>query len=162
MVFGMVRIPLGNLEGEMVTAQISPKAPFSKERGQAVALFALLLPIMAVFAVLIMEYMITTARTMSAVAAADLAAHAGAQEITLDPDGTIRTTELGRQVAASYFQAQKLEFVALSNIQCGRFQDRPACRVAVQVQTPGFLLPKKWIPINAIGYLAHGITRGDQ
>ena len=85
MVFGMVRVPLGNLEGEMVKKQCrvpygddisgirppsgmicqvqagtnipdTPTRDTGKplERGQAVALFALLLPIMAVFAVLIM------------------------------------------------------------------------------------------------------------
>ncbi len=132
------------------------------QAGQAVVLFALILPIMSIFAVLIMEYMVTTARMMSAVAAADLAAHAGAQEITVDPDGTIRATDKGRQVAGAYFQAQQMENVSLMNIQCGLFQNRPACRVAVQVQTPGYILPKKWVPVNAIGYLAHGVTRGDQ
>jgi hypothetical protein len=184
----MVRFPLRNLESEMEMKKSQkagvrrnrsrcfsptplypntpvpghPCSPTQKERGQAVVLFALILPIMSIFAVLIMEYMVTTARMMSAVAAADLAAHAGVQEITVDPDGTIRATDKGRQVAGAYFQAQRIEHVTLTNIECGLFQNRPACRVAVQVQTPGYILPKKKVAVNAIGYLAHGVTRGDQ
>ncbi len=165
MVLRMVCIPFGNLESEMemkASQSSSDGAGSHLQRGQAVALFALLLPIMSIFAVLIMEYMVTTARMMSAVAAADLAAHAGAQEITVDPDGTIRATDKGQLVAGAYFQAQQMENVSLTNIQCGIFQNRPACRVAVQVQSPGYILPKKWVPVNAVGYLAHGVTRGDQ
>ena len=63
-----------------------PDTPAQSERGQAVALFAILLPLMSIFAILLMDYMVTTARMMDAVAAADLAAHAGALEITVDPD----------------------------------------------------------------------------
>jgi len=136
--------------------------PVQSERGQSVALFAILLPLMSIFAILLMDYMVTTARMMDAVAAADLAAHAGALEITVDPDGTIRTTGAGAQVAAAYFQAQHLQNTQLSGVQCGLFHERPGCQVHAQVSTPGFLLPKKWITVNAIGYLAHGVTREDQ
>ena len=133
-----------------------------RERGQAVALFAILIPLMSIFAVLLMDYMITAARMMDAVAAADLAAHAGALEITVDPDGTIRSTGAGGQIAAAYFQAQHLPHTQLTSVQCGRFHDRPGCQVAAQVATPGFLLPKRWIQVTAQGYLAHGVTREDQ
>jgi len=133
-----------------------------KERGQAVVLFAILIPLMSIFAVLLMEYMITSVRTMDAVAAADLSAHAGAQEVALFPDGEIYATSEGAHVAAAYFQAQSLSYTSLSNVECGRFHDRPACRVSARVETPGFLLPKRWITVNAIGYLAHGVTREDQ
>lgn len=133
-----------------------------KEKGQAVALFALLVPLMSIFAVLLMEYMVSSARVMDTVAATDLAAHAGAQEIALEPDGTIYVTGRGEQVAASYFAAQGLPYAHLAYVQCGRFYDRPACRVGATVETPGWLLPKKYLDVNAIGYLAHGVTREDQ
>ena len=139
-----------------------PSTPPPGEHGQAVALFAILLPLMSIFAILLMDYMVTTARMMDAVAAADLAAHAGALEITVDPDGTIRTTGAGAQEAAAYFQAQHLQNTQLSGVQCGLFHERPGCQVHAKISTPGFLLPKKWITVNAIGYLAHGVTREDQ
>ena len=68
----------------------------------------------------------------------------------------------GAQVAAAYFQAQHLQNTQLSGVQCGLFHERPGCQVHAWVSTPGFLLPKKWITVNAIGYLAHGVTREDQ
>ncbi|MBL0348093.1 hypothetical protein [Candidatus Villigracilis affinis] len=50
----------------------------------------------------ILDYMVTNARVMETVAAADLAAHAGAQEITVLPDGTITATTAGNGIAANY------------------------------------------------------------
>ena len=66
------------------------------ERGQSILLFAILMPLMSLFLLGILDYMVTNARVMETVAAADLAAHAGAQEITVLPDGTITATT-GRQ-----------------------------------------------------------------
>jgi hypothetical protein len=34
--------------------------------------------------------------------------------------------------------------------------------VTVQVQSAGILLPQSWMTIRAQGYLANGVTRGDQ
>ena len=132
------------------------------ERGQAIALFALLVPITTLFAMGILEYMVTNLRVMETVAAADLAAHAGAQEIRVLPDGSIEATEAGRQVATAYFQAQRPEHSVFAGASCGQFDGRPGCRVQSQVQSMGYLLPQRWIGVNAIGYLAHGVTRGDQ
>ena len=53
------------------------------ERGQSILLFAILMPLMSLFLLGILDYMVTNARVMETVAAADLAAHAGAQEITV-------------------------------------------------------------------------------
>ena len=132
------------------------------ERGQSVILFAVLLPIMALFLLGILDYMLTTARVMETVAAADLAAHAGAQEITVLPNGVITATTRGNSIAASYFNSQAPGYTHLSSVSCGRHQGRPACIVQAQVKSTGFLLPSGWINVNAIGYLAQGVTRGDQ
>jgi hypothetical protein len=59
------------------------------EKGQSITLFALMLPLMAVFILGLFDYMVTNAHTMEAVAVADLSAHAGAQEIRLLPNGKI-------------------------------------------------------------------------
>ena len=152
----MVYLPFRNLEG-----QVAMK-PRISERGQSVLLFAVLMPIMALFLLGILDYMLTNARVMETVAVADLAAHAGAQEITVLPNGVITATTRGNSVAASYFNSQAPGYTHLSFVSCGRHQDRPACLVQAQVKSAGYLLPSRWVNVNAIGYLAHGVTRGDQ
>ena len=72
----VVHLAVGNMESKMAM-----KVKL-KERGQSVALFAILMPIMSLFLLGILDYMVTNARVMETVAAADLAAHAGA----LTPD----------------------------------------------------------------------------
>ena len=44
----------------------------SSEKGQSITLFALMLPLMAVFILGLFDYMVTNARVMEAVAVADL------------------------------------------------------------------------------------------
>jgi hypothetical protein len=134
----------------------------SKEHGQSVLLFAILMPVMSLFLLGILDYMVTNARVMETVAAADLSAHAGAQEITVLPDGTINVNSHGNQVAALYFNAQRPSYTQLVSVSCGRYQDRPACLVQAQIRSAGYLLPSRWVSVRAIGYLAQGVTRGDQ
>lgn len=133
-----------------------------KERGQAVLLFAVLMPLMSLFLLGILDYMVTNARTMEAVGIADLAAHAGAQEITVLPDGTITATREGDRVAARYFHAQRPDYIQLQSVSCGRHQGRPACLMVARVRSAGYLIPARWVTVRAIGYLAHGVTREDQ
>jgi Flp pilus assembly protein TadG len=152
----MVHLPLRNLEGEVAMKLRK------RERGQAVLLFAVLLPVMALFLLGILDYMLTNARVMETVAVADLAAHAGAQEITVLPNGVIIATTRGNGIAASYFNSQIPGYAHLAFVSCGLHQNRPACSVNAQVQSTGYLFPRRWINVNAIGYLAHGVTRGDQ
>lgn len=134
----------------------------SKERGQSILLFAILMPVMSLFLLGVLDYMVTNARVMETVAVADLAAHAGAQEITVLPDGTITATTAGNAIAATYFNAQQPGYAHLTSVSCGRYQNRPACLVQAQTQSTGYLLPTRSITVRAIGYLAHGVTRGDQ
>jgi len=132
------------------------------ERGQSILLFAVLLPLMAFFLLGILDYMVTNARVMETVAVADLAAHAGAQEITVLPNGLITATTRGNSIAANYFNGQAPAYAHLTFVSCGHQQNRPACFVRAQVQSAGYLLPSRSVTISAIGYLAHGVTRGDQ
>jgi hypothetical protein len=148
----MVHLTLGNLEGKVAM----------KERGQSILLFAILMPLMSLFLLGILDYMVTNARVMETVAAADLAAHAGAQEITVLPNGVITATNAGNAIAATYFNAQRPSYAHLVSVSCGRHQDRPACLVQAQTRSAGYLLPARSVTIRAIGYLAHGVTRGDQ
>ena len=120
------------------------------------------MPLMSLFLLGILDYMVTNARVMETVAAADLAAHAGAQEITVLPDGTITATTAGNVIAATYFNAQRPSYAHLISVSCGRHQNRPACLVQAQTRSAGDLLPARSVTVRAIGYLAHGVTRGDQ
>ncbi len=176
----MVRLPFRNLEGEVAMRKyqvlqcqvsglrsrcihLTPDTRHLKtERGQSILLFAILLPLMSLFLLGILDYMVTNARVMETVAAADLAAHAGAQEITVLPDGTITATQAGDGIALSYFEAQRPSYAQLVFVSCGRHQGRPACLLEAQTRSAGILLPARWITVRAIGYLAHGVTRGDQ
>jgi hypothetical protein len=85
----MVPLAFGNLEGQVAMKH----ARF--ERGQSFMRFAILMPLLSLFLRGILDYMVTNARVMETVAAADLAAHAGAQEITFLPDGTLTATRGG-------------------------------------------------------------------
>ena len=152
----MVRLALGDLEGEVAMKRMK------KESGQSVLLFAVLMPLMSLFLLGILDYMVTGARTMETVGIADLAAHAGAQEIMVLPDGTITATSGGNQIAALYFNAQRPPYTRLSSVSCGQHQGRPACLVVARVRSAGYLIPARWVRVRAIGYLAHGVTREDQ
>lgn len=134
-----------------------------KERAQAVMLFALLIPLTAVFALGIMDYMVTNIRVMETVAAADLAVHAGAQVVTVLPDGAIRSDTAGAvQTAAAYFSRQAPAESVLKSVTCGQLDGRPSCTLTASVQSAGFLLPKSWVRVQALGVLAYGATRADQ
>jgi hypothetical protein len=125
-------------------------------------LFALLLPVVALFLVGILDYMVTNARVMELVAAADLAAHAGAQEIAVRPDGTLAGLAEGQAVAGLYFQIQAPSEAQLLGVACGGTQGEPACQVWAQTPSAGYLIPERQIRVDATGYLAQGVTRGDQ
>lgn len=133
-----------------------------RQAGQALVLFALFLPVMALFLVGVLDYMLTNAQVMEVVAAADLAAHAGAQEIRVRPDGTLAGLAEGQAVAELYFRAQAPAGAQFLGAACGQDQGQPSCQVWAQTPSAGFLIPRRQIRISAVGYLAQGVTRGDQ
>ena len=140
------------------------KMPFYRrgEKGQSAAVFAVVVTALVLFVMGIMDYMVTTSRTMEAVAVADLSAHAGAQEVVVLPNGVIQVAPQGPGVAATYFSMQAASYMQLANVFCGRVQGRPACQVTVRVKSAGFLIPEHWVTVRAVGYLVYGATRGDQ
>ena len=144
--------------------KLSIQFPLSKrmEKGQSAAVFAVVVMALVLFVLGVMDYMITSARNMEAVAVADLSTHAGAQEVEVLPNGVIQVTPLGPTVAARYFSMQDRSYMRFINATCGTVQGRPACEVTVQVQSAGMLIPQYWMTIRALGYLANGVTRGDQ
>lgn len=122
-----------------------------------------MLPLMAVFILGLFDYMVTNARTMEAVAVADLSAHAGAQEIRLLPNGKILSdVPSAERVAADYFRMQTPSYVQFVNVVCGDTSERPFCRVTARVRSAGYLFPPRPITVHAVGYLAWGVTREEQ
>jgi hypothetical protein len=65
-------------------------------------------------------------------------------------------------VAELYFRVQAPSQARLLGIACGQAQGQPSCQVWAQIPSAGYLIPQRQIQINAIGYLAPGVTRGDQ
>ena len=130
------------------------------ERGQSITLFALMLPLLAVFILGLFDYMTTNARAMEAVAVADLSAHAGAQEVRLLPNGKILSdVDAAEEVAYDYFRMQAPSYVKFVGVVCGDSVDRPFCRVTARVNSAGYLFASRPITIHAVGYLAWGVTR---
>ena len=133
------------------------------QKGQSITLFALMLPLMAVFILGLFDYMVTNARVMEAVAVADLSAHAGAQEIKLLPNGKILSdVPSAERVAADYFRMQAPAYVQFVNVVCGDVSNRPFCRVTARIQSAGYLFSSRPITVHAMGYLAWGVTRENQ
>jgi hypothetical protein len=133
------------------------------EKGQSITLFALMLPLMAVFILGLFDYMVTNARMMEAVAVSDLSAHAGAQEIRLLPNGKILSdVPSAERVAADYFRMQTPAYVQFVSVVCGDTSERPFCRVTARIQSAGYLFSTRPITVHAVGYLAWGVTREEQ
>ena len=120
------------------------------------------MPLISLFLPGILDHMLTNAPVMETVAVADLAAHAGVQEISVLPDGTITAPTADNGIATTHFNSQRPESARLIAVSFGRHQGRPACSVTAQVHSGGYLLPARRVTMHAIGYLAHGVTREDQ
>ena len=132
------------------------------ERGQNIAWFAVVLPMMSFFILGILDYMVTTSRVMDAIAIADLSAHAGAQEVKVLPNGAVIIDEEASSVAREYFSAQAPGYVQITRVACGMMAGRPACSVQAKVIPARILIHGDDITVNATGYLVYGATRGDQ
>jgi hypothetical protein len=142
---------------------VNPIRPHHAAKGQSVALFAVLIPVTVLFALGIFDYMIMTARVMETLAAADLAAHAGAQVVRLQPSGRIVVDNpSAKSTAAAYFQAQAPQGAVLLFVNCRLEQTRPTCRLTASVPSAGYLIPQQDIIVEAVGELAYGATRDDQ
>jgi uncharacterized membrane protein len=133
-----------------------------KQKGQAMVQFAVFLPVLIILLMIVADTAITSARLMDAVAVSDLAAHAGAQEVKVLPNGKIEPSENAENVAAAYFMQQAPPYVSLVSIVCDVRKGKPACELVVRVHTAGVMVGQNWITVRALGYLAYGVTRDDQ
>jgi hypothetical protein len=133
-----------------------------KEKGQSAAMFAVVATALVLFVIGVMDYMVTTARTMEAVAIADLSAHAGTQELLVRPNGLVEISPSGPAAARSYFIMQAKSYMQFVDATCGDVDGRPACEVTMRVRSAGYLIPAQWMNVRAVGYMVYGVTRGNQ
>jgi hypothetical protein len=139
------------------------KKPKRLERGQSIFIYAIMLPLMSLFILGLLDYMVTSYRQMEAIAIADLAAHGGAQEIYLRPDGKIMCkVDLAQMVAQDMVVMQRPPYIKFVSAVCGDSMELPFCRVTVQIQSAGYLFPAREIRVHAVGYLDWGVTREKQ
>ena len=140
-------------------AQIKqPHSLRPSEKGQSIAIFAIMLPVMALFLIGLLDYMVTNARVMEAVAISDLSAHAGAQEIIVEPNGLILSTPKGAKVAATYFRGQSPSYIRMAGVQCGLVKGRPACLVHAQGGAGDFNFTGGWHRFSCITGGCRGIN----
>jgi len=140
---------------------VDPKTS-KKEKGQSTTLFAVVLPAIVILLIVALDSIGTTNRLMEGLAVTDLAAHAGAQEIKVLPNGVIQPAASADQVAIAYFNRQAPRYVQLVSVWCGLVNKRPACIMISRVQDVGFLLGNQYITVRSVAYLVYGVTRGDQ
>lgn len=145
--------------GRLVTLR---KRADRRQRGQSLLLFAICLPAIVVLILVVADTAVTTSRLMDGLAVADFAAHAGAQEVRVLPNGRMEPSSRASEVVAWYFYQQAPPYVQLVSVWCGVRRDMPACEVTVRVQTAGFLLGGDSITVRTVGYLSYGVTRVDQ
>ncbi|MDT8899595.1 pilus assembly protein TadG-related protein (plasmid) [Thermanaerothrix sp. 4228-RoL] len=146
-----------------MATQVVTNTRFSRyERGQSAVLFAFVMLAMVLFTLFVIDYAVTTARSMETISAADLAAHAGAQDIRVLPNGKIVGSSQGAATAYAYFSRQKPPYASFRSASCGTINGRPGCLVVATTRSPGFFLPPREIEIRAVGYLIYGTTREEQ
>ena len=147
------------------------EGPLERECGQSLVFIALLLPVLVLFMYLLLDYAVATQRVQMVSAAADLGAHAGVQEVTVLPDGSLQPAKQAPVVAQRYFwrniPATMRTDVAITTVRCGvtqhpRAGDMPYCRLVAQVKVGGFGLPSRTVSVQSVAYLPYGATREGQ
>lgn len=130
------------------------------ESGQVLALVAVVLAGMAIFIALVLSYGTLTLRVMHTMAAADAAAHAGAMEVHVLPNGRIETSRRAEDVTASMFIEQAPSYARLRSVTCGLVDEKPYCDLTVHIVSDTFLPVSTNVNVRAV--LAYGTTRGEQ
>ena len=131
------------------------------ERGQVMPMVALALAVLVLLAGFSLSYALLTQRAMRVAAVADVAAHAGAMEVHIEPDGQVTTTSRAEDVAQAYFLAQAPDYASLQAVQCGLTGDgEPYCDITATVKAT-FLRSATHI-VHVRSVLSFGATRGRQ
>jgi len=119
----VVLFALGGLEGKMVAMKSSLFSSHS-EKGQSAAVFAVVVTALVIFVLGVMDYMVTTARAMEAVAIADLSAHAGTARNSCSPQRRHRDfAKWAKCRGQVLFYASKVIY-AVRQYSCGRIHGK--------------------------------------
>jgi len=119
-----------------------------------------ILAVLTLLAAFALSYGTLTLRAMRVMAVADTAAHAGAMEVHVLPDGYVMETARAERVAASFFERQAPDYATLQSVQCGVVEEGPYCDVSAEVRS-GFLFTASHV-VQVRSVLAYGATRGGQ
>ncbi len=139
----------------MAGALVGPR----RVRGQVLVFVALALTALLMLVMAAISYGTLTWRTMRALTAANLAAHAGTMEVRLLPDGRMVPNGRGPQVAALVFARNQPTHTTWLGATCGLIGERPYCEVRVRVKG-AFWAPDRIVRARAV--LAWGVTRENQ
>lgn len=131
-----------------------------RQRGQVLAFVTPIIAVFTLLAALALSYGTLTLRAMRAMAVADTAAHAGAMEIHVLPNGKIVDTAAAERVAARAFAAQAPSYARLQSVQCGYSQQGPFCDLTVLVHSNFLFSAEHVVEVRSV--LAYGVTRGGQ
>lgn len=142
------------------------KVGLKREQGQTLPFVAIFVTLITLFAVALLDYALGTSRIQEAIIAADLAAHAGVQQVIVEPDGALKPAPSAPSVATQYFRANKPEHTEITAVQCG-LEPRgtytvPYCRVTAITYIGGKYFPERAAQVSAVAYLPYGATREGQ
>ncbi len=129
-------------------------------RGQVLPLLAVALAGFILLVIAALDYGAVTLRVMHAVAAADMAAHAGAMRNRVLPDGRIVMLPDAEARARQVFLENRIPYARFRRAECGVMNGRrPWCEVTVEVE--GAFWTRRRI-VKARAVLAEGVTREGQ
>ncbi len=131
------------------------------ERGQALPFVAIFLTGAVLFFLALWDYGLGTVRVQETIAAADLAAHAGVQEVVVDRHGR-PVPSAATSTAAAYFQANRPAHARLTAVRCGLAGNTPYCRVVAMTTIGGKFFPRMPVRVQAVAYLPYGATQEGQ
>lgn len=135
------------------------------KRGQILVWMALLLPLLILMLLGAAEAAADLLRVQETIAAADLAAHAGAQAAVVAPDGRlVPAGQAGAFRAVQVFLMHRPPHARIVEARCGLQGVRVACRVVAETSAVGFFpfARGRTFRVAAVGYLVPGATRGEQ
>ncbi len=134
------------------------------QQGQILTWWALLLPLAVLLLWAALFYAIGSVRVMATAAAADLAAHAAAQQVAWDVYGRSHPLGDAAAVGARVFERNAPEGAQLHRITCVSLAPSGVrCVVEASVRLPmATPFGGVEVPIRAVGFLATGATREHQ
>lgn len=130
-------------------------------RGQVLPYVALALAFLVMVAAFALSYATLSIRVIHVTAIADTAAHAGAMEVRVLPNGKILPSSHAVSTVRRVFYEQAPPYATLQGVQCGLLPTKePYCDVVVSVRSKFLLAAHSTVRVRSV--LAYGVTRSKQ